>query len=86
MQKEEYPFGLLLVFVVHSSDKLCNEIPTVTDFGVKSAVEDPIRKKRITLIIKSTINLNLKIMSFIVIVILLFWALIFSALFYNKKR
>lgn len=43
-------------------------------------------KKTVTLRIKPTVNFNLQMMSWVLIVVLLGWLLIFFTLFYREKK
>lgn len=82
MQKEEYPFGLLLVFILHSLNE-CNLLVPSSKYK-SDAVQ--YKTKHFKLNITPTVDFNIKIMSSVVIILFFSWILIFCILFYRVKR
>lgn len=85
LQKDEYPFGLLLVFVVHSTNESCTK--TISSLNIGEDIHEKQQgKKHIELYIKPTVNFNLQMMSWLLIIVLCVWLLLFFTLFYRQRK
>lgn len=86
LQKEEYPNGFLLVFVVHYSDTSCteNNPPSIEDPDINE-VESYRRKEAVQLVIIEQDNFNVRLMSWITLTICFVWLFIFIIFFYHEK-
>ncbi|XP_050526064.1 SID1 transmembrane family member 1-like isoform X2 [Daktulosphaira vitifoliae] len=82
VSKDEYPYGLFIVFVVHSDDSACSQ----GDSNAYDPQLDRFRVKHVSFIIKTTVNFNNQILACLIVICVFILIFIFTTWFYNGKR
>lgn len=78
LQKDEYPLGLFIVFVVHSDNAACLQ----ENYDVKAT---NFRTKNISFIIKPTVDFNYQLINCLLVAAICISILICTTLFYHPK-